>query len=677
MTNPLLKPSALPPFSQIRAEHVEPAISSLIAHNKASIDQLLAENSNYSWENLLAPIEELDDNLAKAWSPVSHLNNVVNTDELRDAYNACLSQLSDYHTWIGQHAQLYAAYQQLAEDGGFTQLDSGQQAAIEHALRDFRLAGVALPSTDKQRYGVIKGRLSQLSSQFSDNVMDANNAWSKHVTQDQLKGLPDAVLAGAKQRAEQKGLDEYLINLEAPSFQPVLTHCDDRQLREEIYCAYTTRASDQGPNAGQWDNSDIIEEVLTLRQELASLLGFDSYADVSLATKMADDPSRVVAFLKELGSKSKAQANTEWQALCEFARSEYEVEEINAWDVAYYSEKMRLARFAVSQEDIRPYLPATLALAGLFEVCRRLYDIEMAEVPAFDSYHDDVKLYELTQNGTVIARFYMDLYARPHKQGGAWMDDCRVRRYENDSLQLPVAYLVCNFTPPIGDAPALLTDDELVTLFHEFGHGLHHMLTRQSVAAVSGINGVAWDAVELPSQFLENWCWEKEALAFISGHHETGEPLPNELLDKMLAAKNFQSAMAMMRQLEFATLDFRLHLEWGKPDCPGVQAVVDSVRKQIAVVQAPSWNRFQNSFSHIFGGGYAAGYYSYKWAEVLSADAFAKFEEEGIFNRQTGASFRENILEMGGARDPMDSFIAFRGREPDIKPLLRHSGIAS
>ncbi|MFT6052890.1 MAG: oligopeptidase A [Halioglobus sp.] len=677
MTNPLLQPALLPPFSQIRAEHVEPAISSLIADNKQSIDRLLAANSDYSWDNLLAPIEALEDDLAKAWSPVGHLNNVMNTDELRDAYNACLSQLSDYRTWMGQHAQLHAAYQQIAEGDTFSELNNGQKTAIEHALRDFRLAGVALPPTDKQRYGVIQSRLSELSSQFSDNSMDASNAWSKQVTQEQLKGLPETALASAKQRAEQKDLEGYLINLEGPSFQPVLTYCDDGQLREEIYCAYITKASDQGPHAGQWDNSDIIDEILTLRHELATLLSFDSYAEVSLATKMAESPDRVVQFLKELADKSKDQASAEWKSLNEFAKSEHGVDTINAWDVAYYSEKLRLARFSVSQEDIRPYLPAPLALKGLFEVCRRLYGVEMTEVNTFDSYHDDVQLYELKQDGAIIARFYLDLYARPHKQNGAWMDDCRVRRYNNGTLQLPVAYLVCNFTPPLGDSPALLTDNELVTLFHEFGHGLHHMLTRQSVASVSGINGVAWDAVELPSQFLENWCWEKEALTFISGHYETGESLPPDLLEKMLAAKNFQSAMGMARQLEFSTLDFRLHMEWGKPDCPSVQTIVDSVRADLAVIEAPAWNRFQNSFSHIFGGGYAAGYYSYKWAEVLSADAFAKFEEEGIFNAETGASFRQNILEMGGARDPMESFIAFRGRTPDIQPLLRHCGIAA
>ncbi|MCL4108865.1 UNVERIFIED_CONTAM: hypothetical protein GTU68_008060 [Idotea baltica] len=677
MKNPLLENSTLPLFSQIRAEHVEPAISSLIDHNKQSIDNLLAANTAYNWDNLLAPIEALEDTLAKAWSPVGHLNNVVNTDALRDAYNACLSQLSDYRTWMGQHSQLHAAYQQIADADTFDQLENGQKTAIEHALRDFRLAGVALPTADKQRYGAIQARLSELSSQFSDNSMDANNAWFKEVTQEQLKGLPETALASAKQRAEQKELEGYLINLEAPSFLPVLTYCDDGQLRQEIYRAYSTTASDQGPHAGQWDNTEIIDEILTLRHELATLLGFECYAEVSLATKMAESPDRVVQFLKELANQSRGQALTEWQALNDFAKSEFNAAKVNAWDVAYYSEKLRLARYAVSQEDIRPYLPAPLALKGLFEVCRRLYGVEMAEVVNFDSYHEDVQLYELKQNNTVIARFYLDLYARPHKQDGAWMDDCRVRRYENNTLQLPVAYLVCNFTPPLGDAPALLTDSELVTLFHEFGHGLHHMLTQQSVASVSGINGVAWDAVELPSQFLENWCWEKEALSFISGHHETGEPLPADLLEKMLAAKNFQSAMGMVRQLEFATLDFRMHMEWGKPNCPSVQQIVNSVRAEIAVVEAPAWNRFQNSFSHVFGGGYAAGYYSYKWAEVLSADAFAKFEEEGIFNAETGAAFRQNILEMGGARDAMESFIAFRGREPDIQPLLRHSGIAA
>ena len=676
MSNPLLEKHRLPPFSQIHPQHVEPAISQLIDRNQKAIDDLLAVNTNYNWDNLLAGIEELEDDLAKAWSPVGHLNGVMNTDELRDAYNACLPLLSAHGTWMGQHEKLCAAYRQIADSDDFDRLELGKQTAIQHALRDFRLAGVSLSAQDKQKYGEIKNRLSKLSSSFSDNVLDATNAWSKILTKDELAGIPETALASARQRAEQAGEEGYLINLEFPSFQPVLTYADDRDLRKEVYTAFSTRASQEGPNAGQWDNTAIIEEILTLRQELATLLGFENFAEVSLATKMAKEPAQVIEFLEQLAARSHHQAQKEWQDLCAYASEKFGTQNLNAWDVGYYSEKMRQSLFDISQEDIRPYLPADLALQGLFQVVRRLYGVEVQAISDFDRYHPDLQLFELSRDGVPIAQFYLDMYARPHKRGGAWMDDCRIRRYSEGTLQIPVAYLVCNFTPPVGDRPALLTDQELLTLFHEFGHGLHHMLTTQSVAAVSGINGVAWDAVELPSQFMENWCWEKEALAFISGHFETGEPLPEELLEKMLAAKNFQSAMQMARQLEYSLFDFRLHMEWGKPGSSSVQELADQVRKQVAVVTAPPWNRFQNSFAHIFGGGYAAGYYSYKWAEVLSADAFSKFEEEGIFNRETGTAFLENVLEMGGAREAMDSFTAFRGQEPNIEPLLRHSGIA-
>ncbi len=677
MTNPLLKKKPLPLFADIKAEHVEPAITTLIASTQNTIDSLLQQNQHYTWDNLLAEIEELEDDLAKAWSPVGHLNGVMNSEKLRDAYNACLPLLSAHSTWMGQHRKLYEAYQQIADSEAYSQLELAQQTAINQALRDFCLAGIALSDEKQQEYGQIKNRLSTLSSQFSDNVLDATNAWSKLVAEEDLLGLPDTALASAKQRAEQAGEEGYLINLEFPSYQPVLTYADNSALRKEAYKAFSTRASAEGPHAGQRDNSKIIEEILSLRLDLATLLGFENYGEVSLATKMATSTDQVIGFLEELATRSKDQASTEWQELCSYARREFGVETINAWDVAYYSEKLRKSLFDISEEDIRPYLPAPVVLRGLFEVAKRLYEVEVKELGQFESYHPDVKLFEISRQGEAIARFYLDLYARAHKRGGAWMDDCRVRRYSKGALQLPVAYLVCNFTPPVGDKPALLNDRELLTLFHEFGHGLHHMLTRQSVAAVSGINGVAWDAVELPSQFLENWCWQKEALAFISGHFESGEPLPDELLNKMLSAKNFQSAMAMVRQLEFSLFDFRLHTEWKPSGQRSVQDLRDEVHKQVAVVETPPWNRFQNSFSHIFGGGYAAGYYSYKWAEVLSADAFSRFEEEGIFNPETGTAFLENILEMGGARDAMDSFVAFRGREPEIEPLLRHSGIGA
>ena len=675
MPNPLLESHALPPFSRIEPSHVEPAMRQLIERNKARIEELLERNDSYTWDNLLQPIEDLEDELAQAWSPVSHLNSVCNSDALREAYNACLALLSEYGTWMGQHAHLCGAYQQIADGKAFTTLDTAQRKSIELALRDFRLAGVALPPDKKSEYGELRQRLSKLGSKFGENVLDATNAWSRQATQEELKGLPETALANAQQAALNAGKEDYLINLEFPSLSPVLNYCNNRELREEVYTANATRASEQGPHGGQWDNTALIEETLELRRELAQLLGFDNYAELSLATKMADSTDRVVEFLLQMAEQSLPQAEVEWRELADFARQEDGPSPLESWDISYYSEKMRQSRYQVSQEDIRPYLPVNRVLPGLFEVVRRLYGIDVREVEQFDTYHPSVKLFELLRDKEVIARFYLDLYARAHKRGGAWMDNCRVRRQTSQGLQIPVAYLVCNFTPPVGDNPALLTHTELTTLFHEFGHGLHHMLTRQTVAAVSGINGVAWDAVELPSQFLENWCWEREALSFISGHHETGATLPEELLDKLLAARNFQSGMSMVRQLEFSLFDFRLHQEWGSGSFDSVQNLLDEVRQQVAVTSPPAFNRFQNAFSHIFAGGYAAGYYSYKWAEVLSADAFSRFEEEGIFNEETGAAFRTEILEAGGSKEPMELFVTFRGREPSIEPLLRHCGI--
>jgi oligopeptidase A len=677
MTNPLLEHQSLPPFSRITSADVEPAITRLIDRNKQAIEALLAGNKEHTWDTLWEPIEQLEDELAQVWSPVSHLNSVANSDELRSAYNTCLPLLSEYGTWSGQHIGLYEAYRKIGEGKALTSLDGARQKAVKNVLRDFRLAGVALPDDQKKQYAELRKRLSELGSQFSDNVLDATNAWTLQVSSEQLAGLPETALANAKQAAEQAGGEGFLITLEFPSYYPVLAYCEDASLREEVYRANSTRASDQGPHSGQWDNSRIIEETLDLRQELAQLLGFANYGELSLATKMAESPAQVRDFIAQLSEKSRPQAQAEWRELQDFAQEEYGVETINAWDVSFYSEKLRERRYQVSQEDIRPYLPITRVLPGLFEVAGRLYGVTVREVEEFDSYHNDARLFELLKDGEVVARFYLDLYARSQKRGGAWMDNCRDRRIADNELQVPVAYLVCNFTPPVGDTPALLTHNELTTLFHEFGHGLHHMLTKQTVASVSGINGVAWDAVELPSQFLENWCWEPEALALISGHYETAEPLPDDLLDKLLAARNFQSAMMMARQLELALFDLRLHSEWENSKSSSVKAILEEVRTAVAVITPPAFNRFQHSFSHIFAGGYAAGYYSYKWAEVLSADAFSRFEEEGIFNQETGDAFRTHILEAGGSADAMELFVAFRGREPDIEPLLRHSGIVA
>ncbi|GAB3110997.1 oligopeptidase A [Aestuariicella hydrocarbonica] len=677
MTNPLLDNPTLPPFSAIQAEHVEPAIDSLIQQCRENLSAVVAQaqTQGVCWENLITPLEEQDDRLSKAWSPVGHLNAVMNSDALRDAYTSSIAKLTAYGTEVGQNKPLCEAYQALADSEQFAQLSEPQRTSVEHALRDFRLAGVDLPEAEKQTYSDLKQRLSELNTRFSNNVLDATQGWYKRLeSAEELAGLPDNALALARQAADEKSESGYVITLDIPSYLAVMMHADNRQLREEIYTAYGTRASDQGPTAGQWDNAPLIDEILSVRHQLAQLLGFDNYAERSLATKMAESCDQVEAFLLELAEKSKPAAQVDYDELKAFAKSRDGVEDFQAWDQAYYSEKLKQQKYAISQEELRPYFPAETVVEGMFELVARLFGIRIRQQTA-DVWHQDARFYEIEQNGEVIARFYLDMYARANKRGGAWMDECRVRRQGPEGLQLPVAYLTCNFTPAVGDKPALLTHDEVVTLFHEFGHGLHHMLTKISTAAVSGINGVAWDAVELPSQFLENWCWEKSVIPMISGHFESGEPLPETLLNNLLAAKNFQSAMQMLRQIEFSLFDFRLHRNYNPGSPRPVQVVLDEIRKEIAVAIPPAFNRFQNSFSHIFAGGYAAGYYSYKWAEVLSSDAFARFEEEGIFNVETGRSFLKEILEMGGSKDAMELFKNFRGREPNTEALLRHSGI--
>jgi len=675
--NTLYEPQALPVFDEVILDQIEPAISKHLQDNLQAIKELSIQD-NPSWNTLIAPLEELDDTLSKAWSPVGHLNSVMNSDELREVYNACLPKLSAYGTQVSQNKDLQQAYQAIKDSDEFTQLDLAQQKSIDNALRDFHLAGVDLADDKKKRYGEIKSRLSDLASKFSENVLDATNKWCKHITdKDQLSGVPESSLAGFAQAASAQEKEGYLLTLDIPCYLPVMTYCDNIELRQEMYTAFSTRASDQGPQAGEFDNSGNMLEILALRHELAELLGFESFAHYSLATKMAESPEQVISFLEDLSVKSHAQAQQEFKELQAFAQQDHGMEQLNAWDVAYYSEKLKLKRFSISQEEIRPYLPAATVLKGLFEVAQRLFDVQFEEVNNANLYHDDVHLFSVKKAGETIAQFYLDMYARSKKRGGAWMDDCRVRRIKQDNeLQIPVAYLVCNFTAPVGDEPALLTHNELTTLFHEFGHGIHHMLTQVSTAAVSGINGVAWDAVELPSQFLENWCWQPEALAFISGHVESGEPLPKTLLDKMLDAKHFQSAMTMVRQLEFSLFDFNLHLNYNPEKPRAIQEVLNEVRSRVSVVPAPEFNRFQHGFSHIFAGGYSAGYYSYKWAEVLSADAFSRFEDEGIFNKETGQSFFDEILSRGGVEDAAVLFENFRGRKPSVDALLRHSGIA-
>ncbi|WP_421223269.1 oligopeptidase A [Aeromonas sp. 602293] len=680
MNNPLLTMDSLPPFSQIKPEQVQPAVIQAIADCKQKISDVLAQRDPHTWDSLIAPLEEVNDRLSRIWSPVSHLNSVLNSEALREAHDACLPLLSEFQTYVGQHEGLYQAYLALSQSDDFPLLSGAQRKEIQNTLRDFRLSGIGLPAEAQQRYGEIQARLSELASRFSNNVLDATQGWHKLVGDEaELAGLPDSVRAAARQMAELKGKEGWLFTLDIPSYLPVMMYADNRELRAEMYEAFTTRASDQGPNAGKWDNSAIMSELLTLRRELAHLLGFANYAELSLATKMADKTEQVVSFLTDLAAKSLPQGKAELEEIRTFAAEQHGQSELAAWDLAYYAEKLKQHKFSISDEQLRPYFPASKVVKGLFEVVKRVFGMKVRERLGIDTWHPDVRFYDIFDaDDELRGSFYLDLYAREHKQGGAWMDVCLGRRYRQDgSLQKPVAYLTCNFNGPVDGKPALFTHNEVVTLFHEFGHGIHHMLTRIDVAGVAGINGVAWDAVELPSQFLENWCWESEALAFISGHYETGEPLPADLLEKMLTARNFQAAMQMLRQLEFALFDFRLHQEFDPANPAQLPALLDEVRSQVAVMTPPAFNRFQHSFSHIFAGGYAAGYYSYKWAEVLSADAFSRFEEEGIFNPATGQSFLKNILEKGGSKEPMELFRAFRGREPKVDALLRHSGIAA
>lgn len=676
MSNPLLESLPLPSFARIDASHVRPAIEQLIGENREAIRLRLEKGGPYTWNNLVEPLETVDDRLNRAWSPVSHLNAVMNSDALRDAYNGCIPLLSEYATEVGQNDALFAAYREISESDEFQQLDAAQKRIIENALRDFRLSGVDLPPEKKERFKAVVQELSRLTSQFQDNVLDATQGWHQAIEDESLlKGIPDSARAMAAEAAKAMGLKGWVFNLEFPSYIAVMTHADDRALREAFYTAYATRASDQGPTAGKWDNSAIMEQILALRHEEAQLLGFSNFAELSLATKMAPSVDAVEAFLTDLADRSLPSAREDLATLQAFAREDLGIPDPQAWDLTYASEKLRQAHYSLSQEELRPYFPAPRVLEGLFKIIERLYGVTVHEVQGIETWHPDARYFEIRDASGVRGAFFLDLFARPKKRGGAWMDECSTRRRLDDHLQLPVAYLTCNFTPPVGSQPALLRHDEVETLFHEFGHGLQHMLTRVDHLGVSGIHGVEWDAVELPSQFMENFCWNPEALGFISGHFETGAPLPESLLSKMLSARNFQSGMQMLRQVEFALFDIRMHRAFEPSKGGRIYEILGGVRDRVAVVKPPEFNRFPHSFSHIFAGGYAAGYYSYKWAEVLSSDAYSLFEERGVFDPETGKAFLEEILEKGGSAGAMELFVAFRGREPSIEPLLRHSGL--
>ena len=678
MSNPLLENLSLPAFGQIRPEHIEPAIAQLLAAHNSLLDALLEESGEHTWESLFQPLEEQDDKLQRAWSAVRHLHSVADNDALRNTYNACVPKMSDHATALGQNEDLFRACKTLAEGEEYPRLDTARKKIIDNALRDFHLSGIDLEPAQKDRYRELQQKLSQLQTRFEENLLDATHGWTRLVTDEALlSGLPDTAVELAAQTARRQDRSGWLFTLEYPSYAPVMTYADDRELRREMYTAYNTRASELGPNGGKWDNGPLMVEILSLRQELAVLLGYENYAHYSLVKKMADTPEEVMAFLHNLAARSKAVAQRELAALKEFAAQKHGVQQLQAWDIPYYSEKLKQQRFNFTQEDLRPYFPAHQVVEGLFSVVNSLYGLEITARQDVEVWHPDVSFFEVNdEQGRLRGSFYLDLYARPHKRGGAWMDECVVRRLQHGAVQAPVAYLTCNFTPPVAGKPALLTHDEVLTLFHEFGHGLHHILTLIDYAGVSGINGVPWDAVELPSQFLENWCWEQDALGLFARHHESGAALPDELFDKMQQARTFHAGMHMVRQLELALFDFRLHGEARGHNVEDIQRLLDEVRREVAVIKAPPDNRFQHSFGHIFAGGYAAGYYSYKWAEVLSADAFSRFEENGIFDTATGRDFLHAILEQGGAREPMDLFVEFRGRKPAIDALLRHSGMA-
>jgi oligopeptidase A len=676
--NPLLDFSGMPRFRDIRPEHVTPALDRLLAENRRRHEELLAQPA-FTWDNFAQPLEDMNERLARLWSPVSHLNAVMNNEALRKEYNDNLPRLSEYYTELAQDERLYAVYRQIAASPQYAALTQAQKKIIDNSLRDFRLAGAELPAEKKSRFKEIQKELSALSSKFSDNVLDATDAWELTITDERdLAGLPDSARASARQSAREKNRDGWRFNLEAPSYIALITYADKRELRRQMYEAYVTRASELGPNAGKWDNGPLMQRILALRAESARLLGFANYAEYALQTRMAKSVPQVMNFLHDLGARVKPYAQEDLKQLRAYARDQHGVTDLESWDIPYYSEKLRQARYSISQEALKPYFPESRVTAGMFEVVKRLYGLSIGEIKDVDVWHADVRVYEIRdERGDVRGRFYLDLYARANKRGGAWMDDCIPRKRRADGVQIPVAYLTCNFTPPVDGKPALLTHEEVETLFHEFGHGLHHMLTLIDHVGVSGINGVAWDAVELPSQFMENWCWEREALNVIAAHYQTGAPLPADMFEKMRAAKNFQSGMQFARQLEFSLFDMRLHADYDPTGPVSVQQLLDEVRREVAVVMPPPFNRFQHGFSHIFAGGYAAGYYSYKWAEVLSADAFSKFEERGVFDRNTGLEFLHHILEQGGSREPMELFVRFRGREPKIDALLRHSGLAA
>jgi oligopeptidase A len=672
--NPLLDFSGLPRFSDFATGHVTPAVDDLLSENRALVGKLVSRDVPATWHDFVEPLEDGNERLGRAWGQVGHLNAVMNSAELREVYNANLPKITQYYTEVSQHQGLFEKFKALRGSAEFQTLTPAQKRIIENELRDFRLGGAELSDADKARFMSIRERLSQLSSRFSDNLLDATNAFSHYVSDaNELSGIPDDILEAAREAAQADGREGWKFTLHAPSYIPVLQYADNRRLRELMYREYVTRAAEFGKP--EWDNTPLVAEILKLRRDMAQLLGFGSYAEYSLAAKMAESPQQVLDFLNELAARAKPYARRDLEELTAFARTSLALPQLETWDLAYASEKLRVQNYAFSDQEVKQYFPETSVMPGMFRLIETLYGLSIAPAEA-PVWHPDVRFYAIRdREGTLVGEFYVDLYARATKRGGAWMDEAITRRRKAQDVQVPVAYLNCNFSAPVGGKPAVFTHDEVITLFHEFGHGLHHLLTRVDYLGVSGINGVEWDAVELPSQFMENFCWEWDVVEPMTRHVETGKRLPRELFDKMLAAKNFQSGLQTMRQLEFSLFDLHLHYDFDPHAEKTPLDLLQSVREQVAVIFPPPYNRFPNNFSHIFAGGYAAGYYSYKWAEVLSADAYSLFEEHGVLDPETGKRFWNEILGVGGSRPALESFVAFRGREPKIDALLRHNGM--
>ena len=671
LSNPLLDFSGLPRFAVIKPEHVGPAVEQLLAESRAAMRA--AEAAPASWNEFVRPLEDATGRLSRSWGQVEHLHAVLDSPPLREAYNASLPKITQFWTELGQNHRLFEKYRALKASPEHAGLTPARRKLVENALRDFRLGGAELPAEVKPRYAAIQEELASLQAKFSENVLDSTNEFSIFIDEKRNSGIPVDTLAAAREAAEKDGKPGWKFTLQMPSYFPVMQYAEDRALRETMYRESATRASEFGKP--EWDNTPLIARILKLRQEDAALLGYPNFAEVSLVPKMAQTPAQVVAFLRDLASRARPFAESDLQELRAFARDELGLGKLESWDIAYASEKLRAQRYAFSDQEVKEYFPETQVLPGMFHLVQRLYQISITEGKA-ETWHDDVRFFDIRNaGGELIGRFYVDLYARTTKRGGAWMDSAISRRRRDAAIQVPVAYLACNFSGPVGGKPAHFTHDEVLTLFHEFGHGLHHLLTRVEDLGVAGINGVEWDAVELPSQFMENFCWEWEVLKPMTRHAETGKPLPRALFDKMVAAKNFQSGLATLRQVEFSLFDMRLHSDYDPSSGRAILELLEEVRREVAVLAPPAWNRFPNSFSHIFAGGYAAGYYSYKWAEVLSADAYSLFEEQGVLSPEAGRRFRDEILAVGGSRPAAESFRAFRGREPSVDALLRHSGM--